>query len=461
VLPPKRERRRRRGDASTAATEKSIADAEKSLAERLPRVRGNRGIRRTLNRTTATWNNQQGDPLTNQTEPHLAHLRTVREKILKHPRVDELSYFGAEWLKMSLNPCDVSADNRGFPDMLASPVVTISERENFNIASDLSGGVTTGTYDPADTWSFVAISDPSTLCTFLLIYQGSIGAPTYTMILTNQDRVRTDLLMDGGIAASRVVGYGTTFEFTGPSVADQGEAVSAQLTPNWIRGPSGGTARTTEINVWPLNGTDPTVASPGELFNFVREVSIADPQCYQARAKLGAYFAHKICEPSMLMRKHGFFGAATGNLDNLYLINPFWTILNGQTTVGTTAPIASTISYMLDLYAFNAAIYHAQNLSTQSSYLVKKYVYVEAQVTPSKPFRYFTCRPPRNDPVVMEIYNHIIEDYPSAFPSDANAFGWLKKAWNWSKKAVKDVFGVIDKVRPVIEQGAKILPFLG
>jgi hypothetical protein len=103
-------------------------------------------------------------------------------------------------------------------------------------------------------------------------------------------------------------------------------------------------------------------------------------------------------------------------------------------------------------YDWDASVFIANGISTQTSFEVKKYVYVEGQVTPRSELRYYTCAPMDESERALELYKHIARQMPSAHISAANAFGWLKKAFNWTKNAVKWVGNkVVKPFRPILD----------
>ena len=115
------------------------------------------------------------------TQPGNNFLRAMRKnaraEFLNKHGIENMTRDGEAWLERALNPSDTSGRGSGFPDMSAAPVVTPHEREKFDIRADLTpiGAVNVGfigELNLGDLWNLLAVSDPSTLCTYFLVYQG-------------------------------------------------------------------------------------------------------------------------------------------------------------------------------------------------------------------------------------------------------------------------------------------------
>jgi len=379
-------------------------------------------------------------------------IRAMKDK--KGNGFEQLTPTGRAFLEKALNPCDYSVAAVGYPDESAGNVALFQEREQF----DLQFGLTPvgaenigfiGTPNEGELWNTILLSDPYSMMTYSLIWQGALGAPTYAAWFQNQDRLRPHLL-EAGFVEARINAYGTTVEFTGPTIQDQGTMIAAQLAANWKT--SKDDSASDNLLTWQLNG-DPTVEPSGEqLFNFVRQLSETDPQAFNSMARVGAYFAHKRSEPNNL------FSKIDGVLDEekkKFFLNPF---ASAYSTGALPDPIVPTDPRIVQMigdpgYSMTCAIFVARGLSTQSSFQVKKYVSMEAHLTPSSPIRYYTRLPVQEDELALEMLKHISRTRPSAYPSSYNAFGFLKKAFNWAKGAVKWVGNKIVKpFRPLIEK---------
>jgi hypothetical protein len=367
---------------------------------------------------------------------------------------EQLTPGGRAWLEKALNPCDYSVPAVGFPDLSAANVALFQEREQFDLQFGLTPvGATglgfTGTPDEAELWNTCLISDPYSMMTYTLIWQGALGAPSYAAWFANQDRIRPHLA-EAGFVEARINSYGTTVEFTGPTIQDQGELIAGQLAANWQ--PMKDDSDSDNLLTWQLNG-DPTQEPSGnQLFEFVRQLMDTDPQAVATKAKLGAYFAHKRTEP---VNSYSKIDGILAEEKKKFFYNPF---ASAYATVAVPDPLVDTDPRITQMigdpgYSWNAAIFIARGLSTQSSFQVKKYVSMEAHLTPSSPIRYYTRLPVDEDELAQEMYKHISRTRPSAYPSSYNAFGFLKKAFNWAKGAVKWVGNKIVKpFRPLIEK---------
>jgi len=447
--------RKRGGRRVQAARQAALETAAIEVAaEALGGAKGSRrsADRRVLNTRGQTYSSRIGDVPTNSGEKFEQHRTATRNSIRNDSTFYELTPDGANWLMVALNPCDVSARNRGYPDMEVAPVVTPSEREKFDVNVNL-GATDTSAPDQAELWNLILISDPATLATYTYIYQGSVSSPTYSRILTNQDRIRPHLI-ESAFMASRVTAYGTTIEFTGPTLSDQGVMLSSQLKSGWtkVKTQNTGTAPViTDYYAWPLEGGTGVDAAPNELFDFLRENMEADPQSFASAAKVGSYAVHKMNEPSLLMRNHNLkVGVETA--DAAFVINPFYSITTNTPTNPLTIPSTMILPlFSSELNAWNANIFWATGLSTASSFNVKKYVHIEGQIAPRSALRYYSHAPPCVDENALHAYNRLIEKMPSAYPSEYNAFGWLKKTFNWIGGAFKKGVDIFKKVKPIID----------
>lgn len=446
-----------------SAAENNIAVAEKEIA-RTERVNARR-MRRSINNTTRR--STRGIPFPENTgEMYAQHQRATRSQISAAVNGYNVTNNGIEWLKVATNPCDTSAFNQGYPDLESAPVTTPSSRENFDVKLDdkptasTTGPLPTSAPDDAELWSCMIVSDPSTLSTYILRYQGAINNPSYYNVSTVQDQIRSHIETTG-MSASRVTAYGTTVEFTGPTLSDQGELVTAQLKQKWkdvSTTLNEVTRATNTMMAWPLNDQYP-YDSPDELLAFASELSTADPQSQVRKAKDGAYFVHKMNNPVLNMCEHDLRTTSEeGN--SIMFNNPFYTFFKGIEVPTSLSPTWIQ-AYSKVPYSWNAGIFHATGLSSAASFLVKKYVHLECQITPKSPLRYYTHRSPLVDENAQHAYNKMVESMPSSFVSAANAFGWLKKAWKWVLGAGKTVFDIVGKLKPVFEVVKPIIGTLG
>jgi hypothetical protein len=258
--------------------------------------------------------------------------------------------------------------------------------------------------------------------------------------------------------ASRVVAMGSTMEYTGPALSNQGRQVTAQLKPNWVSGltieEASGEATET-VMAWSLNDEPVDVPHPESLFDFLRELSEADPNSVAGAAHVGAYFVHKMNEPTLLFKKHLWQHGTTDTNKTTYA-SPFTAAYQGITTANINE--TNSVEGYAEPYAWNAAIYWGEGLSIQASFQLKLYSFLEGQITPRDNFKYYAHKTPDADPQAQEIYQIMVANMPSSFPSKANAFGWLKKAWNWTKKAVGKGLGFIKPFTPALDA---VMPGLG
>lgn len=385
----------------------------------------------------------------------LRKLRSAaRQQFLNKHGIENMTRDGEAWLERALNPCDTSGRGSGFPDMSAAPVVTPHEREKFDIRADLTpiGTVENpgfiGVYKESDLWNLLAVSDPSTLCTYFLIYQGSLGTPSYAAWFTNQDRIRPHLA-NAGFAESRITAYGTTFEMTGSMVSNQGEMVAAQIAADWTFERMQN-ANQTNLYEWNLNG-DPGVAPSGsQLYEFVRQLMDTDPLSSAGMARTGAYFVHKLNEPSNLFGRHA---GQVGGKQRKFYENPFASAFDPIANTDDPTDVRLTLAVHETLMSWNAGVFWATGISTQTSFAVKKYVDIEGHITPKSELRYYTRDAPDEDERALTMYKETIKQMSSAYPSSYNMFGFLKKAFNWGKNAVKWVGNKIVKpFRPILDK---------
>jgi len=370
-----------------------------------------------------------------------------------------LSPAGLDWVRVATNPCDTSVGVVSYPDLTTGNVLTPHEREKVDIRPDLTpipGCVLptpTSRINPDLNWNLLLFTDPTTLTTWYLVYQGAIGNPTYAAWFKLSIRIRPHIQAD--MMASRVVAFGSTMDYTGPTLADQGQQVCAQLKPNWMKTLTiAHDAEDAEETVmaWSLNDADAAAPNPQTLFDFVRELMEADRQAVAGHAKVGGYFIHKKNEPTLLFKKHEYHPmewGATPNKDALWYVNPFQTIYQGTTLDNLTAD--NTQMGYCSPYAWNTSVYWAEGLSIQASYALKIYCYMEGQITPSSAFRYYGEPSPDSDRNAEEVYQAIATHMPSAYPSAANAFGWLKRAFDWVGGAVKKGVGFLKPFKPVLD----------
>jgi len=383
---------------------------------------------------------------------------TVRSRFQKFD-LSKATASGEAWLRLAMNPCDDASISVGYPDMETAPVVTPHEREKMSISFNDTpdSTMTTGTKQDDLPYNILLVSDPTTLTVWYLIYQGSIEAPSYAAWFSKVIRLK-EHVDEANFAASRVVGYGTTVEFTGATLTDQGEQVCAQLKSAWKEAKEFSTSAAQtppqagrQYEAWPLNDGPLTTATPDDLKGFTEELMEADPQSNGGKAKIGAYFIHKMNTPTLELKQHNF-SAVDGDLR--YMINPFTTAYVNLPTDSATLTAPNLVRVVNEgLYGWNAAIYWATGLAVSTTYAVKMYAYVEMQLQPKSPMRFYAHKPPRYDPEAQVQYNKMAEEMPSSFPSAANAFGWLKKAFNWVKGAfgkAKDVYNIAKPIYDMI-----------
>jgi len=76
---------------------------------------------------------------------------------------------------------------------------------------------------------------------------------------------------------------------------------------------------------------------------------------------------------------------------------------------------------------------------------LKVHIGFEATVNPNSAYRFFTHNSPGSDKEALKKAVDIMSQTPSAYPSDANAFGWLKKAF---KGVINLGKGLVKKLLP-------------
>lgn len=391
------------------------------------------------------------------TQPGNNFLRAMRKnaraEFLNKHGIENMTRDGEAWLERALNPSDTSGRGSGFPDMSAAPVVTPHEREKFDIRADLTpiGAVNVGfigELNLGDLWNLLAVSDPSTLCTYFLVYQGSLGNPTYAAWFTNQDRIRPHLAK-AGFVESRITAYGTTFEMTGSMVSNQGEMVAAQLAADWTFERIQNTNQTNLLE-WNLNGDPDIDPSGAQLYEFTRQLMDTDPLSSAGMARTGAYFVHKLNEPSNLFGRHA--GQMAGKQRKFYE-NPFASAYAPLTNTDDPTDVRLTLGVHETLMSWNAGIFWATGISTQTSFAVKKYVDIEGHISTKSELRYYTRDAPDEDERALTLYKETIKQMSSAYPSSYNMFGFLKKAFNWGKNAVKWVGNkIVRPFRPILDK---------
>jgi len=426
--------RAKRNNAALASEAKAVQDTARAVetaANVVARAQGARGRTRNVKRIRNPRNQfVAGYEEFDASKEHMNHFDEFFSGILK----GELSVAGLIWLQSALNPCDTKTVSLGFPDMESAPVIVPSEREIIKI-NPTDGVILQGTFADEEVYNLIVISDPSALLTWFMIYQGNISNPSYVAIGHGFDRIR-DLPASDDITSSRIVKYGTTMVFTGPTIQDQGEAQCTQLRSAWVDEithiNSSGTppepdSTTSIFSTWSMSTTTPRAApNPGALEEWLVDSYQTDPCARAWKAVEGAYFIHKINEPAMLLKQktHSIGGAEPVN--RRFFVNPFWTVYNAIPEDPTTIPSTFTVPRYCDNYSWNASVFWATGISSQSSFSQKKYVQLECLIQPKSLQRFHTRQSPMYDEEALKIYNMNVRNFPSALPevfNKTNALG--------------------------------------
>lgn len=408
--------------------------------------------------------------------PGNSEVRKITRKFVREAEAADkyLTEAGAGWLERVTNPCAVDVICYGVPDNNSANVLTPNEREYFDLkctdgdpqpvwhlnAEDppvREYGIQP--FDELSVWNAVVIMDASTYVFNYLIYQGDLETPTYLSTGTRELRLRKHAQIPDLATGSRASYLGSTTEFTGPTTQDQGELTIAQLKPDYVR--VGGTDAS-EIFSWQITGNSafvPTGTLEPEMRERMKALKdfLADlgelPQSISHKAKLGSYIIHKIAEPSMLFKDHNQAGAD--------IQSRFADPLRAATT-GYESALSTEITKVryCDPYDLNAGIQHYTGISSQSSFRIKIYTQLEMTATVGSPMQYYVHKSPLHDENALDLAQRVLSEMPDGFVSAANAFGWLKKAWN----KVKDVGSKI--LKPIIPSlgaaaGNTLLPGAG
>jgi len=366
-----------------------------------------------------------------------------------------LTPLGRRWLERVCNPCATDCVAYGVPDFLSANVCTPQERQFHDIAPKFGvSGVDLGFADATpwsdgDPWNMIVITDGAVGMFFTYQWQSATQFYIGSIIPRLTEHVSG---VDNNFTSSRLMYLGTTLEFTGPSIEDQGELTAAQLRPNYriVRQALEETEdpyfRRNYIT-WEFAGTTGESESlqlvHERLIQFIDELPEADSMSQGWKVKNGAYMIHKIDKPVIDMVDHNepdITPQTSASPAVTTIINPFgflYTYLSFGQQLMVSHVTAS------QRYAFNSGVVAMTGMSPRATFRLKSYIGYEATILPKSEFRYYAHPSPSQDHQAIGVAHSVLSAMPSAFPSDANAFGWLKKIWNTVKKPLSNMLPTI------------------
>lgn len=360
---------------------------------------------------------------------------------------------GRKWIERVCNPCDTAVVCHGVPDLMSTNVVTPSERSFFDINLNTHDLVTTDRPPSieADTpWNLTVFGDGSTGLVFYSIDQAE---GKYSAFGCYQSRLNFLVNTKGEYSASRLTFMGVTLEMTGPTVEDQGELTAGQFVSNNRPYVTDGTTDTDLVSFYRYPLVKDTGVSFQDLDLFYSEIPESDNQSVGHKAKLGAYSILKLAKPVLDMVEHQWednivYASGTPTKYDLErrVINPMFAALYDPSIdkialnnrLKTSKPVIQR-----DSYGFNSCVIRVTGISPKSSFRLKLYQGYELSCTAESSGRFYTHPSPDDDEAAMKMAHHILTRMPSAFPSDYNAFGWLRKLWGGIKKPISQVLPVI------------------
>jgi hypothetical protein len=178
-----------------------------------------------------------------------------------------------------------------------------------------------------------------------------------------------------------------------------------------------------------------------------------DPQAVGHKAKLGAYCVLKMNKPVLDLIEHTWLedeSSIPGGGDEFNvrrrIINPIYASLTApeRTSADASERLALSEQVIRDsYYGFNTCVIRVTGISPKSSFRMKLYQGFELSCTAQSTGRFYTHPSPDEDEAALKIAHNILSKMPSAFPSDYNAFGWLRKLWSGIKKPIASILPII------------------
>jgi hypothetical protein len=440
--------------------EESVVPAAKTARNRRRRLRRRAKL--------VALNEQFGEMNIGRSGSSIGYKTETREKglggVLQERLADELglagTHDGAVWLAKVLDPCHPEGAVLGVPDAVSCNVVSPQYTTVDPVLFPAS-------FNPALDWNFVEFVDFSTGKIFRMSYQGSIGEVDFNAIyLTSTLPGAQEVFAGAGYGSSRLTYAGATYDFSGPTVNDQGRMVACQLTPEWktlgLADPFSGE---NQYNYWPVGNPLAGTASPAGLATFLKNLAETDPKSFSDAAKIGAYFPVRNNNPFRF--KDHRFGAVLGDGQELrVLFNPFFVAINGFTGDPASIPVAQqTLLALGEPWDMCATVLWVTGIDPKASYQRTVRYGFEVTIEPDSPFRPYAHVSPGFDRRALEAQTDVGTSLSSAYPADFNGLG---KLWNKIKnfvggaaRTVKKAFNfakpIYKAVAPVV--GLPSLPF--
>jgi len=387
---------------------------------------------------------------------------------------------GRNWLHKILDPANQSNGTcYGVPDASGTQVVTPQEREIFKINLPLSGfkssaPLTPVNFNPDLVYNLIVVNSPVALTTFWMAYQGALGVQDCVY----QFGALPYKLKEhaNGVVKARLMFFGSTLQFTGASIKDQGEAVHSQLPHKYLpesiglpdTGVAGSLVPHPSLNyrVWPLtsaqyNGSSLNLNGPSSLDTWVSNLAEMDPSCLLGKAKDGAYFPHKITDPNFFFMEviPYTYNDSASLTSGCMLVNPFALFFFKSSDLPKNIDNRITFDFLFDEpFNFNASVSHFMGIDPVSTFELKIYLGLEAAVGFDSPLQYYTHKAIELDSCAIALHKEISSRMGSAYPSRMNFWGTLKNVIaHIVKSSVPGLSGMVPIfgkfLEPLVKQG--------
>jgi len=352
---------------------------------------------------------------------------------------------GSVWLAKALDPCHPEGAVLGVPDAVSCNVVSpqYTTVDSVGVPVNLPEGLN-------DDWSFIELVDFSTGTIHNVSYIGDIATAA------GADLVFTSTILPGaqevftaqGYSSSRVTYAGVTYDFSGPTVEDQGRQVCVQLTPEWKQYTTTNEAK--KKFTWLMSGPSGSTLPEKRLAfaNFMKNLAESDPKSYADAAKNGAYFPIRNNNP-FRFKKHDYSIDSTVDNPSLSYINPF--LMSIQPVVPLPDGLLTALGEPWDM---NASIYWVTGLSRRTTYQRTIRYGFEITIEPDSPFRPYAHVSPGYDRKAIESLTDIGVTLSSAYPA---SFNFLGKLWDGIKNLFKKGKKAFDVVKPFLPIVAPIV----
>jgi len=364
---------------------------------------------------------------------------------------------GAIWLGKVLDPCHPEGAVLGVPDAVSCNVVS-PQYTTVDTIGFPSGFVA------ADDWNFIEFLDFSAGKVFRMSYQGPLATTTTLAFSTSTLPGAQEVFSGQGYSASRLTYAGVTYEFSGPTLADQGRQVAIQMTPEWKLVALPSLVAESQVFRWPLAGGPVSAPNAEGVATFLRNLAETDPKSFAGAAKDGAYFPIRNTNP-FRFKNHEYADTVASGQPLKILINPFWLAMNGASDLVEVPAQHQTLLALAEPWDMSAAVYWVTGIDPKTTYQRTARYGFEVQIEPESPFRPYAHVSPDYDRQAIEAQTDVGTKLESAYPAEFNGLGKLwKKIKNFVggiprtiKKVVKIGKPIYDVVAPVV--GLPSLPF--